>query len=486
MPPSLKMSCRACGGRREILATPRSATSERRIEDALSECMRPRFAALDGCEKNLRVRHIHSASTVLPQVFHIAGRLDAFRRRHYAGILRCSSLRAGSSRGALSSWRSVWALARASPHTRATSSSTACSCSMARPWSATASSRALPATSCSRCRWAALDADAAAAAAGQPVGDQPSTGRGPTRTPRRRARSSSRDPRRSGVLALQRRGRAHAEPDRVHRGPGRAAGARRPRAPDCCADWPARNYGYRVERRRAAHDAARRSRLGAARGGGAVAVRSEPGGERHAAAVGADAAAADAPREHRAGLHGDARTTQDATQRASLLRGITEALDEPARDSGWAAALRARAKSELVISTARRPVVREPLRADAAGGGRTRCGDADVAGMESLIRDVLKADDKLGRAAAAGNRGAAGDARPAARERRGASGWSRIAWALRQGALRAYERKARPSIDLLTRSRPVLELIRQLAGPDAEGAAPASEERRCRRRASWR
>ena len=42
-----------------------------------------------------------------------------------------------------------------------------------------------------------------------------------------------------------------------------------------------------------------------------------------------------------------ARASQDATQRASLLRGITEALDEPARDGGWAAALRARANSEL-------------------------------------------------------------------------------------------------------------------------------------------
>ena len=44
--------------------------------------------------------------------------------------------------------------------------------------------------------------------------------------------------------------------------------------------------------------------------------------------------------------------------------------------------------------------------------------------------------------------------------------------------MRAYERKARPSIDvLLGRARQSLEQIRQLAGPSARNTAPAPEER---------
>ena len=51
-------------------------------------------------KKNLRCRHIHSASTDLPQVFHIAvaaalaSRLDGSERRHYAGSSMFQSVRA--------------------------------------------------------------------------------------------------------------------------------------------------------------------------------------------------------------------------------------------------------------------------------------------------------------------------------------------------------------------------------------------------------
>jgi hypothetical protein len=157
------------------------------------------------------------------------------------------------------------------------------------------------------------------------------------------------------------------------------------------------------------------------------------------------------------------RTTQDATQRASILRGITEALDEPARDGGWAAALRARANSELVIST-KVDQSYASLSARTLRAADERLRRADVAGVESLIRDVLKADDKLGRQRPQETAAllATLDLRlENARRQRLLTD----RWALRQGALRAYERKARPSIDLLARSRPSFELIRQLAGP---------------------
>ena len=160
-----------------------------------------------------------------------------------------------------------------------------------------------------------------------------------------------------------------------------------------------------------------------------------------------------------------ARTSGDATQRTSLLRGITEALAAPAAEGGWAAALRARATSELSIST----------RTDQAYSGLStrmlkladeRVRRADVQGLEALIRDVLQADDKLGRQRPQETAAllATMDLRlEAARRMR----LSSDRWAVSQGVVRAYERKVRPALDVLGRARQSLEQIRQLAGPSS-------------------
>jgi hypothetical protein len=159
------------------------------------------------------------------------------------------------------------------------------------------------------------------------------------------------------------------------------------------------------------------------------------------------------------------RASQDASQRASLLRGITDALDGPARDGGWAAALRARASADLMAST-RTDQAYADLSSRMIRTADDRVRQADVRGVEALIRDVLKADDRLGRQRPQETAAllATMDQRlDAARRLRLASD----RWALSQGVVRAYERKAKPSLDVLSRARASLEQIRQLAGPSS-------------------
>jgi hypothetical protein len=157
------------------------------------------------------------------------------------------------------------------------------------------------------------------------------------------------------------------------------------------------------------------------------------------------------------------RMTSDAAQRASLLRMVTEALAEPARAGGWAAALHARATADLT-NAART----DQAYADHASKTLRRADDrldkADVKGLESIIRDVLKQDDRLGRQRPQDVAAllATLDTRlDSARRLR----LARDRWTLRLAAVRAYQRRARRAMDLLGRIEPSLELIRQLAGP---------------------
>jgi hypothetical protein len=160
-----------------------------------------------------------------------------------------------------------------------------------------------------------------------------------------------------------------------------------------------------------------------------------------------------------------ARASQDAAQRATLLRGITEALAGPASEGGWAAALRARATADLITST-RTDQAYAALSSRMLKAADDRVRQADVKGVESLIREVLKADDKLGRQRPQETAAllATMDLRlNTARRLRLASD----RWALSQGVVRAYERKAKSALDVLGRARASLEQIRQLAGPSS-------------------
>jgi hypothetical protein len=159
------------------------------------------------------------------------------------------------------------------------------------------------------------------------------------------------------------------------------------------------------------------------------------------------------------------RASQDPAQRTALLRGITEALAGPSASGGWAAALRARANADLVIST-RLDQAYSSLATRILKAADDRVQRADVRGVEALIKDVLSADDRLGRQRPQETAAllATMDARlDDARRLR----LARDRWALGQTAIRAYERKARPAIDMLNRARSPLEEIRQLAGPSS-------------------
>jgi hypothetical protein len=157
-----------------------------------------------------------------------------------------------------------------------------------------------------------------------------------------------------------------------------------------------------------------------------------------------------------------ARATEDPSERMSLLRAVEAAL-APASDAAWAAALRARAATdiaaELRIGNAYADLASQILVSADRSARR-----ADVRGVERLIREVLAEDEKLGRVRPqeAAALLASLDAKlDAARRLR----LARDAWSLRSGALRDYRRRTKFALDQLRRSKASLEDIRQLAGP---------------------
>ena len=236
------------------------------------------------------------------------------------------------------------------------------------------------------------------------------------------------------------------------------------RARRLLADWPARNYAYRAE------DVAQ---LAALLDEVVSELRVAAGQSRFDLSLVASSTPPPAvqmlePPSLRDSVEQAfmlARISPDAAQRTSLLRGISDALAAPAGEGGWAAALRARANADLITSSRiDRAYTQLSTRMLRAADARAR--RADVAGMEALIRDVLSADDKLGRQRpqeTAALLTMMDQRLEAARRLRLASD----RWALNRGSVRAYERRAKWAMDLLGRARPSLDQIRQLAGPPA-------------------
>jgi hypothetical protein len=100
-----------------------------------------------------------------------------------------------------------------------------------------------------------------------------------------------------------------------------------------------------------------------------------------------------------------------------------------------------------------------------------RAKRADVAGIESLLREVLKTDDRLGRKRPEMTAAllATLDGRlDSARRLR----LARDAWTTRREGLAKYQRAVAASIDGFRRSIPALEQIRQLAGPSPSALQP--------------
>ena len=158
-----------------------------------------------------------------------------------------------------------------------------------------------------------------------------------------------------------------------------------------------------------------------------------------------------------------ARMTPDIAQRVSLLQAITDALAEPAAAGGWASTVRAKASTDLATEV-RLDQAYSDLSERILTAAEDRRRRADVKGMEALVKDVLRADERLGRARPQATSAllATLDARlNDARRLR----LARDAFAVRLDLVKSYQRRARGMMDALERSRTSLEQMRQLAGP---------------------
>jgi hypothetical protein len=172
-----------------------------------------------------------------------------------------------------------------------------------------------------------------------------------------------------------------------------------------------------------------------------------------------------------------ASVTEDPAERVSLLQAIVAGTGVPGEKSGaprdktnWTSVLHARASAallqELKIDKSYRDLVRRTVTT-----ADERVRRADVNGIETLVRAVLRADDRLGRRRPQTTAAllATLDGRlDAARRLR----LARDAWALRREGLVDYQRRIRPAVDRLRRSSAGLEQIRQLSGPAPEALAP--------------
>ncbi len=252
------------------------------------------------------------------------------------------------------------------------------------------------------------------------------------------------------------------------------------RARRTLADWPARNYGYRAGRCRAAGRAARRGRLGAARRGRAVALRSEPRGQCRRRRPRSPMLPPPTLRESVEQAFVLARGSQDAAERAALLRGdhrcagaavARRRLGRGAAGAGQRGTDHDHQTDQAYARLSGADAARRPtsVRARRTSRAWRRC-----------IRDVLEADDRLGRQRPQRDGRAAGDARRAARRGAAAAAGERIGGASQQGIVRGYSaRRGRRSTCSAGRARRSSQ-IRQLAGPSAGACCRTAEERRDR------
>lgn len=169
-----------------------------------------------------------------------------------------------------------------------------------------------------------------------------------------------------------------------------------------------------------------------------------------------------------------ARTTPEPAERVSLLHAIAAALKEPARAGGWAVALYDRASTDLAAEM-RIEKSYADLSSATVASAAARAARGDVAGVRSLVNDVLKADDRLGRRRPQETSAllALVDLRlDEARRVR----LARDAWALRLEAFKTYRSAITSAVNELRSAKPSLERIRELSGP-APGLLSRLEQR---------
>ena len=158
-----------------------------------------------------------------------------------------------------------------------------------------------------------------------------------------------------------------------------------------------------------------------------------------------------------------ARTTPEPGERVSLLRAIEQALKEPARSGGWAVALHDRASADLAAELKIEKAYAD-LSASTAAAAAARASRGDVSGVRSLVDAVLRADDRLGRRRPQETSSllALVDMRlDEARRLR----LARDAWAARADLFKRYRTSIDSAVREIRGAIPLLERIRELAGP---------------------
>jgi hypothetical protein len=153
----------------------------------------------------------------------------------------------------------------------------------------------------------------------------------------------------------------------------------------------------------------------------------------------------------------------DASERTSLLRSIQKVLGTIEDRPAWASAMRERVDAAVAVEErtdrAYAGLVQQTL-AQAERYAR----QADVTGVEQVVRRVLREDDRLGqkRPNEMASALAALDAQlDEARRLR----LARDSYAARAGVLRAYQQAIASPVAVMRSSRTALDAIRRLAGP---------------------
>jgi hypothetical protein len=179
-----------------------------------------------------------------------------------------------------------------------------------------------------------------------------------------------------------------------------------------------------------------------------------------------------------------ARVSAEPAERVSLLESIVRTLDsappEPAATDGsaskvesWADAARVRATTQLAAEQRVNQAYAD-LSARTLARARDRARRADVRAIDRLVRSVLAADERLGRARPSEVAAllTAVDAQKAAAQR---LRLARDAWSMRVGTFRSYRRKVSGPLERLTKLKGWLEDVRQLAGPAPPAVAQLEE-----------
>jgi hypothetical protein len=166
-----------------------------------------------------------------------------------------------------------------------------------------------------------------------------------------------------------------------------------------------------------------------------------------------------------------ARFSSTPAERLSLLQSVVAIIDGAAASLPveWAKSTRQTAATDIAQELQIERIYADLARTVVAQA-TAKASTADVRGVEQLVRQVEKRDTQLGKRrpqVITSLKLSLTEKLEAARRLR----LARDQWELRAPAYRRYLTAARPSMQRLTESIPLLDDIKSLAGPDREGLA---------------